>query len=223
MADMERAAARFASDTDNHKMTVLHDDGLYRHVRFVNPERSWAYWFDLITVPGALIFQGDGNSYVFHRLEDMFEFFRVSADCGAPNVGYWAEKLVGGEQNAQVYQQEILQRHMDDAVAEALKENARLTKLPDAVRDRITDEMVSDESYDRRLVEDFKYWINPDDEFAVPHKHEDFRFEQYEWRCRDYHWWFLWACHAIVWGIAQYDGRDRDYAAATGGGTEGTA
>ena len=27
----------------------------------------------------------------------------------------------------------------------------------------------------------------------------------WEWEFKDYHWWFLWACHAIVWGIAQYD------------------
>lgn len=27
-------AARFARDTAQHEMTVLHDDGLYRHLRF---------------------------------------------------------------------------------------------------------------------------------------------------------------------------------------------
>jgi hypothetical protein len=33
-----------------------------------------------------------------------------------------------------------------------------------------------------------------------------FRFEDtWEWSFKDYDWWFLWACQAIVWGIAQYD------------------
>jgi hypothetical protein len=27
-------ATRFAKDTATHRMTVLHDDGLYRHLRF---------------------------------------------------------------------------------------------------------------------------------------------------------------------------------------------
>jgi hypothetical protein len=35
---------------------------------------------------------------------------------------------------------------------------------------------------------------------------EGFRFEDtQEWNLRDYDWWFLWALHGIVWGIAQYD------------------
>lgn len=33
-----------------------------------------------------------------------------------------------------------------------------------------------------------------------------FQFHDWsEWRLRDYSWGFLWACHAIRWGIAQYD------------------
>ena len=31
----EEAAEAFARDTADHQMTVLHDDGLYRHLRFI--------------------------------------------------------------------------------------------------------------------------------------------------------------------------------------------
>jgi hypothetical protein len=37
--------------------------------------------------------------------------------------------------------------------------------------------------------------------------HKGFQFyDTWEWDFRDYDWWFLWACQAIVWGIAQFDG-----------------
>src|SRR3954466_1726422 len=77
--------------TRPHEVTVLHDDGLYRHLRFRSPDHS-AYWFDLITVPGCLIFRGDGDSFVFSRTEDMFGFFRSSRE-GSINPTYWSEKL----------------------------------------------------------------------------------------------------------------------------------
>lgn len=33
-----------------------------------------------------------------------------------------------------------------------------------------------------------------------------FRFaDSWEWDLRDWDWWFLWACHAIQWGVAQYE------------------
>lgn len=39
---------RFLKDAENHKMTVVRDDGVYRHLRFMKPETT-SYWFDLIT------------------------------------------------------------------------------------------------------------------------------------------------------------------------------
>lgn len=93
-------AARFAAETAQHQMTVLRDDGLYRHVRFMHvapnpetgkPERSSFYWFDLLTWPGCLTINGDCGTYTFSRIEDMFEFFRGSRI----NPMYWAEKVRG--------------------------------------------------------------------------------------------------------------------------------
>lgn len=204
-------SARFASDTAKHTMTVLHDDGLYRHLRFRAPETGIG-WFDLITVPGALIFQEDGSSLVFRRIEDMFEFFRGQRI----NPGYWAEKLTSGCDQVMKYQLELLQKHVDDLVAEAIADEEKsleegedrlLGGLADAIRDHITDELGGyDESLDRDVVDRFRYWANPDDEFAHPRKSPDFEFtDTWEWTVRDYDWWFLWALHGIVWGIAQYD------------------
>lgn len=204
---------RFARETAKHRMTVLHDDGLYRHLRFREPEHGM-YWFDLITIPGTLIFQGDGTSYTFRRIEDMFEFFR--GPVGRINPQYWAQKLTSTrEEGVRVYQQELMQRHVEELASEAIEDEAkgvesaedrRLTGLGAAIRERVTDELIGDYSLDRDVVERFRFWADPGGEYAIPRKTPDFEFiDVWEWDCRDYDWWFLWACHAIVWGIACYD------------------
>lgn len=83
----------FVLDAHAHTMTVLRDDGPYRHLRFATPgTRMYAY--DLITWPGSLCFQGDYGTWVFSRQEDMFAFF--AQDTGDINPGYWAEKVTAG-------------------------------------------------------------------------------------------------------------------------------
>lgn len=213
-------AARFARDTAKHQMTILHDDGLYRHVRFANPDRSWNYWFDLITALGVLLFQGDGDSFVFRRLEDMFAFFRDSAWQGQPNIRYWAEKLGNGERSVRVYQQELLQQIVDAEVAKAVATDPKkFADLAAEVREYVTDELLGEQAYDLKLVDDFRFWADPSDRYSLRYKKPDFQFYNvFEWTVQDYHWWFLWACHAILWGIAQYDA----VAVAASDTTEGT-
>jgi len=69
----------FLIKTENHKMNVLNDDGLYRHLRFKHPE-TFIAWFDLISWPGNLCIRGDMGCYVFARLEDMFQFFYLKQE-----------------------------------------------------------------------------------------------------------------------------------------------
>lgn len=83
----ENIAARFFAD---HRMTVLNDDGLYRHLRFANP-KFHEYHFDLVTWPGHLAISGDIGANVFAREEDMIGFF---AGATRINPSYWSEKIV---------------------------------------------------------------------------------------------------------------------------------
>ncbi|WP_426734434.1 hypothetical protein [Glutamicibacter sp. 2E12] len=96
---------RFNSATEDHQLTVLHDDGLYRHLSFRAPGSSF-YWFDLITWPGNLTITGDMGTWTFRRVEDMFTFFT-----GYINSGYWAEKLqngdTGGQATAREYDEDL--------------------------------------------------------------------------------------------------------------------
>lgn len=211
MSDILR---RFVSDTEHHVLTIAHDDGLYRHLQFrseewrpplLHPRRSGMYWFDLITVPGALIFQGDGDSFVFHRLEDMFEFFRGTP--GEINPGYWWEKVQDRRENVKDYDLALMKQHINEAVAEAVEQSPdKLSGLADRVSEDLIDSLSGDESFDRGLVEAFRFYANEADEFGPTRVRPDFEFsDTFEWRLRDYDWWYRWACHAIVWGIACYD------------------
>lgn len=70
-----------------HAMTIILDQGLYRHLRFRKTSTT-EYWFDIITYPGSLVFTGDMGTMVFSRNDDMLEFFHGDY----VNVGYWLEK-----------------------------------------------------------------------------------------------------------------------------------
>ena len=186
-------AARFTRDTAGHQMTVLHDDGLYRHLRFRRPDRS-SYWFDLITWPGSLVVNGDCGSFMLARLDDMFEFFRGSQI----NPQYWAEKVRCGEATA--YSAARFRRLVTEAAADAEADEPGLTA---AVAERILGNLREwDTEYEegaREALRDFEY--RPEGEPGEPFTFAD----AWEWDLRDYDWKFLWCCHAIQWGISQHD------------------
>ncbi|MFI6296746.1 hypothetical protein ACIBEJ_34510 [Nonomuraea sp. NPDC050790] len=225
-------AQRFARETRLHKLVMLHDDGLYRHLRARG--RHGFYWFDIVTWPGSLAIRGDLNAaYVFSRTTDMFEFFRMRVD-GSINPHYWAEKLPEGRRSVQTYSEDALRKHIRDALQEEyetflhnrLAETAWGLGLDDvnllppelakpcrkAARDHMRDL--------RKAVHEhfFDDWpgfgtqgeddaLRGLDEFNFkPESGHEFRFEDWqEWDLRDWDWSFLWACHAIVWAITRYD------------------
>lgn len=125
---MSNIAERFARDIGGwtsddgkrtiraHEMTVLHDDGLYRHIRFCSPDCNF-YWFDLITWPGHLTVNGDCGTFTFSRVEDMFGFFRGHRI----NPQYWAEKICG-ETRVKSYSEDLFKQQVAEAVAGAEQE-----------------------------------------------------------------------------------------------------
>jgi hypothetical protein len=231
------AAERFEKDAAEHKLTVLNDHGLYRHLRFANPANSF-YWFDLITVPGALIFQGDGETFAFRRTEDMFVFFRsgIWPDGSIRiNPGYWDEKLTSDRGAATRYSEDRLRALVDEQLADAEETYPGVSaEWAELIEDEYNLEYEADAL---RALHDFSFgahwqaacscawqserfefsWaaeqeanghrcLGGDHEVTVVRDH-GFTFDQPERmdELRDHYWWFLWACHAIVWGIQQYD------------------
>ncbi|MDH2424854.1 hypothetical protein [Sphaerisporangium sp. TRM90804] len=190
-------AERFARETAEHTMTVRHDDGLYRHLRFQKPG-SGSYWFDLITVPHALIFRGDGESFVFDRLDDMFAFFR--GPVGHISPSYWAEKLTSHRDATRTYSKDVFDQQVAADLADVEKDYPGVTKAWDEHVNGVLAEYNTEyEDGARAALNDFEYL--PEEVAGEP-----FRFQDtWEWELQDFHWWFLWALHGIVWGIAQYD------------------
>lgn len=238
MGEYTAIAERFARETSEHVMTIRHDDGLYRHLRFRHPKHG-SYRFDLITVPHALIFRGDGENYVFDRIDDMFQFFRsgIYAD-GSHHINphYWSEKLTTDRDSVMKYDQDLFERTVKEHVADAILDRSAPRGISKAVKELLENSDIAWEEGARRALEEFEHgaafkaWcvcgaseMFADDYDArlwkirhrsTPGAHnvmgteavEGFRFEDtWEWTFKDYHWWFLWACQAICWGIAQYD------------------
>lgn len=179
-----------------HELTVKHDDGLYRHLLCKSPDSS-IYWFEILTWPGSLALRGDiGEGFIFSRVPDMFEFFRGKHI----NPTYWSEKLAGGRNRVKVYSEDVFRRNVWDHVrshtwGRPVPGLAKAVQAhffgPDAAYN------LDYESEAREALDSFEY--------HGPNQ-KPFRFEEtWEWDLRDWDWPFLWACHAIVWGIARYD------------------
>ena len=186
---------RFKAETADHEMTVLHADGLYRHLRFRAPDTGF-YWFDLITWPGKLAFVGDGTGLTFARVEDMFTFFR-NPQYGI-NPVYWSEKLVTDRDSVKTFSAAKFTKRVAEALTWAEETFPGVTA---AWAEHTEDHDTEYEVNAREALDDFTF--RPD---GADYRSKPFTFtDTLEWDLRDYDWWFLWACHAIVWGIGQYD------------------
>lgn len=180
----------FLVQVAKHEMTILKDDGFYRHVRFVRPNTNNAY-FDLITWDGHLCYTGDMGTYVFARIKDMFAFFRYEDNQPYINPMYWAEKVLAEDTNFKMkkYSPEVfistIRGLLDDIDADS--------KLRQAVNNEVIPAADDGEHEARKAIENFNF--SNDEPFS------DF------WECdlTDYTYHYLWCCYAIVWGIEQYD------------------
>lgn len=180
---------RFQGDTAEHQMTILHDEGLYRSVRFAKPDTG-QYAYTLTTWPGHLCISGDMGATVFSRLSDMFEFFRARTI----NAPYWAEKVVAGQQ-IQAYSEDVFRASVLDHakdVADIFETDRAKTEFLDAVkRDILSSHDLGDERIARDLLDEFE-WNNT-------------RFtDTWEWDFTAYTYRFLWQLHAIRTGVQEY-------------------
>src|SRR4051812_43422698 len=120
----DRVHERFLADVTDHRMEIIRDDDLYRHIRFQRPQ-ALSYYFDLVTWPGHLVITGDCGSFMFSRIRDMFEFFEKSSGI---NPRYWSEKLLGPNANRAV--RTFSDDKFNQAVGEWLTDQTE--RLPDA-------------------------------------------------------------------------------------------
>lgn len=184
MADLYQRAREHAAEAfGKHEMTVMHRQGLYRHLRF-QAKGTWVYGFDLVTWPGYLFVGGDISDYVFSRQRDMFEFFALDRDI---NPQYWAEKITPRIVTT-AYDPTAVQRYVDERIADE--------DDPEGMR----------EQWNQHIL-----IYGTDEEHAARTALNTFQFgsrypfqDAWEW---DLHTWdhhFLLACFAIVQGLKLY-------------------
>lgn len=108
-------------------MTILMDNGIYRHLRFQKPKSS-NQWFDIVTWPGYLAYSGDMGCFMFTRLKDMFEFFRDGREDGRLHINqsYWGEKLeavdrCGSSGSHVAFSTDRVREHVEDQITDWLE------------------------------------------------------------------------------------------------------
>ena len=191
--DYIEAHSRFVCDTENHEMTVIRADGVNRHLRFRQPGCS-AYWFDIITWPGVLCINGDMGTYVFSRIEDMFEFFKVESERHPINPGYWGEKILARDKHADIVEFD------EDEFKEILKQ---------IIADSDYDEESALAALESDVLSHVTYSTTRDDAFALAAVFEvegERPFDDiWEYRCERFTFQYLWNCFAITYAIRKFE------------------
>jgi hypothetical protein len=183
---------RFLEDVSRHEVTILRDDGLYRHVRFSRPN-SGIMRFDLVTWPGYLCYCGDVGEFVFSRIDDMFAFFRRPD--GGINEGYWAEKCYAQDRDG-------VKRYSPEKARQQIVDYLEAVDADDVVKQAVEDELLF--AMDDMGEEGFRSEV---DSFSCENADGgEFRFHDfYEYDLTEYSFRFIWCCYAMSWGIRQYD------------------
>ncbi len=196
---------RFNKDTADHAMTIFHDDGIYRHLRFRDPKTT-SYYFDLVTWPGHLAITGDMGSNLFCRTEDMFKFFRTDRGHGTDiNPGYWNEKLQcdGERDGTKEFDEDAFTRVINEYRIEWMRQmkESKFSKedrreLWQGVEYEVMDAIGN---YGENAV-------TKAFEFSKKYNGVTYQFDDlFEHSFKKFTFHYIWRCRAIACGIKMYD------------------
>lgn len=207
------SAAYFKRATAGLEMTVLHQDGIYRHLRFQTPGNGSSYGYDLITWPYNLVIRG-GWTFTFSidATEDMLDLFRRTAFPGRINPSYWQEKVSAGRDQIESFSEELLKKEIEDTVQQ-WEQGSPVAGLREAVQEHFFGEW-SDYNLEyreeaNRALYDFSFTPKNAKPGDYPYAFDDWS----EWRLTEFSPGFLWSCHAIRHGVSLYDAARKAVAA----------
>lgn len=196
----------FLLDVRNHELKILHDDGLYRHLRFKRPGEG-TFWFDIVTWPGYLAYSGDMGEFMFARCDDMFDFFRMDRNDFnfhedrklQINPYYWEEKV----ESESRYGGGVMEFDSEDftnRVKEFFEDYCRDTELDEEQRGDLWEEI------------EWRILNHADEEHLAYAAVSDFSYKDFEFvdffdagSTQRYTYHFIWCLYALVWGISLYD------------------
>ncbi len=197
----------FLKDVQGHVLTVVREDGVYRHLNFRTPG-SGCYAFDLITWPGFLAYVGDMGHFIFERTEDMLKFFRrppTERLLTGIDMRYWAEKCCAEETSGpgiREWDPDAFRREITDQRRKLLVRHGR-----DWTKDQREDfwsdmgNVMFTAEYEHEAVHEIQNWfyVNP-----VTRKHLHIDTCEFP-SCKTYSHGFRWCCYALAWGVHKYD------------------
>lgn len=197
MKARENMKERFLEDVKNHSIEVISDDGVNRHIKFSNNGCS-NLWFELVTWKGCLAINGDMGSYMFSRIDDMFNFFRT--DDIEVNSGYWGEKCTSEDIHTKIREFDV--DKFKDNVKDYVRNHLNLEE--DA---EVTEEMEDDlELFELLHAQDEWDCVGAMRNYSGKLEFDD--FWEMNYMTKSYH--FIWCLYAITWGISQYDAKKKD-------------
>ena len=213
MLDYECTEERFLEDIKNHEMTILKDDGIYRHLRFSRGGSS-VYYFDIVTYPNHLVISGDMGCFASSRLTDMFQFYRTADNDFnknknglSINPSYWGEKIISGRDEIEEFSIKKLKRvvieYIDRGVDGEDWSEDEIQELKDDILSNIeyTDEN-SVRMYD--MMSEYEFYKGNELWKEAP----DFEFTDW-WdnhsSCGEYTFHYIWKCYAIAYAVQEYD------------------
>lgn len=185
---------QFLNRVKNHKLTVIKEDGLYRHLQVAIPGEYIESW-NIHTWPGYLAMVGDMGNWVFQRTEDMLRFFRSEGDSIKINPYYWAEKLQAQEHEGwNGFSIESFHKRVQDFAVEACNVNS-FDEVPEEKKDDLYSLLnAEDEYYAVASLREFNCeWLDLADFWDGRHT------------CHEVRSHFLFACYAIAWTVKLYD------------------
>lgn len=200
--EIRQEGDRFKKNVADHEIQTLHDDGIYRHIRFGRPGTG-IYRFDLVTWPGHLAISGDLESFMFARTQDMFEFFgpRHRSET-VINPSYWAEKVVAGKDEIHDFNSDRFNEYVMETYDDFRNflTSADAADLKRQLQDEVMD-IAYNEQCAREALENFRF----DVEYVAdrPLRFEFIDHQQETFNSYSVH--FIRALWAIVWGIDKYE------------------
>ena len=185
----ERVAERFPQDTEGFVLTVLHEQGEYRHLRFGKSGERWGST-DIHTWPGGLTTSGDmADGWTFQRSLNFFN--------NPVNLHYWHEKLTpAGRKLAQEFSEVTLRSELTSAGADLeIPERFRDAfdeELGDLIESILTDHAGTGAALAK--IADFTFECESDDgSYDLDVKF----YDPYELNIEDYDYHFVWALHVL--------------------------
>ena len=167
-------------------------------------------WFGIATFNNVLVYYGDMGSYVFSRIEDMFQFFRRLGPLTRDSINpqYWSEKVLAEDRHHAIEvfsEEEWVEAIRYDVKSylenEASDEEGSWFELARVIWPAVKEELI------KPGASNLQEAIESVNRFEVD-GHQPFSDFFYENNLTKYSYHFLWCCYPIVWGIQQFDALD---------------